>query len=119
MLGASKGLGKAVALALLAEGAAVTTAAPMRDAIEGWKAELPGDQAARLTVHDLDLFESLLPAGVDVLVNNCGGPAPGGVVGTPSDTWSRAFASMAGAVFQLTDRMIGPTLDRQWGRIIT
>jgi 3-oxoacyl-[acyl-carrier protein] reductase len=128
VVGASKGLGKAIAIALLAEGMRVTAAARTRDAIEGWKAERPAPEANRLTVYDLDLAdlgsvdrlaEALLPAGVDVLINNCGGPAPGGVVGMPHDTWSRAFASMAGSVFHLTDRLIGPMLERGWGRIIT
>lgn len=128
VVGASKGLGKAIALALLREGAVVTAAARSRDAIEGWKSDLPGDQAARLTVQELDLADlgsvdrlaaALLPDGVDVLVNNCGGPAPGGVVGTPADTWSRAFAGMANSVFHLTDRVVGPMLERGWGRIIT
>ena len=128
VVGGSKGLGKAVAIALLAEGATVTAAARSRDGIEAWRAGLPGDQAARLDARDLDLAdpasvdrlaEALLPGGVDVLVNNCGGPAPGGVVGTAPDTWAGAFASMAGAVFRLTDRLIGPMLERGWGRVIT
>jgi 3-oxoacyl-[acyl-carrier protein] reductase len=128
VVGASKGLGKAIATALLAEGMVVETAARSRDAIEAWKAGLAPAEAGRLTIHDLDLADlgsvdrladALMPAGVDVLINNCGGPAPGGVVGTGPDLWSRAFASMAGSVFRLTDRLIGPMLERGWGRIIT
>jgi 3-oxoacyl-[acyl-carrier protein] reductase len=128
VVGASKGLGKAIALALLQEGMEVVAAARSRGAIEGWKAGLPPGEAGRVTPRALDLADlasvdhladELLPAGVDVLVNNCGGPAPGGVVGTGYNTWSRAFASMAGSVFHLTDRLIGPMLERGWGRIVT
>lgn len=128
VVGASKGLGKAIATALLAEGMEVTAAARSHDAISRWKAALPGNTGALLKVCELDLavfdsvdrlVDTLLPAGVDVLVNNCGGPPPGGVVGTAYDDWSRAFASMAASVFHLTDRLITPMLDRGWGRVIT
>ena len=129
VVGASKGLGKAIAVALLAEGATITAAARSREAIESWRAALPAEHASRMTVHDLDLAdlasvdrlaETVLAAGgVDVLINNCGGPAPGGVIGTASETWSKAFASMAGSVFHLTDRLIPPMIEKRWGRIVT
>jgi 3-oxoacyl-[acyl-carrier protein] reductase len=129
VVGASKGLGKAIAAALIQEGVAVTAAARSRQAIDAWKATLLAAEAGRLTSADLDLADQrsvdvlaealLANGGVDILVNNSGGPAPGGVVGTTSDTWVGAFASMAAGLFRLTDRLIGPMRERKWGRIVT
>ncbi len=129
VVGASRGLGKAIALALLAEGARVTAAARSRELIEAWRNALPAEAAGRVTVLDLDLADLagvdrvadavLAAGGADILVNNCGGPAPGGVVGTAADTWAKAFASMAGSVFHLTDRLIEPMMERKWGRVVT
>ena len=129
VVGASQGLGKAVAAALLAEGVDVCAAARSRAKIEAWRGALPGEAAARLTVQDLDLAdpagvdrladELLAQGGVDILINNCGGPAPGGVLDVAGETWSKAFASMAASVFHLTDRLVRPMLERGWGRVIT
>ena len=129
VVGASKGLGKAIAMALLAEGATVLATARSRGKIEEWCGALPGETAGRITPFDLDLADVasvdrlvdtvLASGGVDVLVNNCGGPAPGGVIGTPTETWDKAFASMASSVFHLTNRLIEPMIDKGWGRIVT
>lgn len=129
VVGASQGLGRAVALALLAEGVAVAAAARGRAKIEAWRAALPDDVAARVAIHDLDLADParidqladalLAEGGVDILVNNCGGPAPGGVLDTAGETWATAFASMAASVFRLTDRLVRPMMARGWGRVIT
>ncbi|MDX7951125.1 SDR family oxidoreductase [Lichenihabitans sp. Uapishka_5] len=129
VVGASQGLGKAIALALLAEGTTVWLAARSRSKIEAWCAALPADMAARVTIHDLDLADGasvdrladavLAGGGADILVNNCGGPAPGGVLDTAAETWTKAFTSMAASVFHLTDRLVRPMTERGWGRVIT
>ena len=129
VVGASQGLGRASAVALLGEGAHVVGAARSAAKIEAWRGALPADQAARLSVSALDLADPasvdrladalLADGGVDVLINNCGGPAPGGVLDTAEGTWAKAFASMAASVFHLTDRLVRPMLERGWGRVIT
>ena len=129
VVGASKGLGKAIAIALLAEGATVTAAARSTDRIEAWRHELPQEQASRVTAQSLDLADLasvdrlagaiLAAGGVDILINNCGGPAPSGVLGTGTAVWTSAFASMAASVFHLTDRLIPPMIEKGWGRVLT
>ena len=129
VVGASQGLGKAIAATFVAEGAVVAAAARSRGKIEAWRGGLPAPEANLVSIHDLDLAEPgsvdrladamLAEGGVDILVNNCGGPAPGGVVGTGTEIWTKAFASMAASVFHLTDRLIKPMIERKWGRIIT
>lgn len=129
VVGASQGLGRASALALLEEGAHVIGAARSIAKIEAWRGALPDQQAARLGVAPLDLAEAtsveslaeavLAEGGVDILVNNCGGPAPGGVLDTGVDTWAAAFGAMAASLFRLSGRLVRPMMARGWGRIIT
>ncbi|MCW6508310.1 SDR family oxidoreductase [Lichenifustis flavocetrariae] len=129
VVGASQGLGKAIAATFVAEGAVVAAAARSRGKIEVWRGTLTEREASLVSIHDLDLADMasvdrladalLARGGIDILVNNCGGPAPGGVVGTATETWTKAFASMAASVFHLTDRLIKPMIERKWGRIIT
>lgn len=91
---ASKGLGRACAEALVAEGAKVFISSrnPEATAREigaaGWKAadlSRPGepealvDEAARVL------------GGVDVLIANAGGPPPGTFQSTPLEAWEAAF----------------------------
>jgi 3-oxoacyl-[acyl-carrier protein] reductase len=107
----------------------VTAAARNAEAIEAWRGGLAAELAARLTALPLDLADLasvdrvadavLAAGGVDILINNCGGPAPGGVVGTSAEAWTKAFQSMAASVFHLTDRMIRPMIEQRWGRIVT
>ncbi|CAH2603889.1 SDR family oxidoreductase [Rhodovastum atsumiense] len=129
VLGASQGLGEAIAKGFLAEGAPVIAAARSVEKIEAWRAVLPQEQAARCRVIAVDLADPasvaaladtvLAEGGVDVLINNGGGPAPGGVLAQGPQVWASAFAAMAESLFVLTARLIEPMLQRGWGRIIT
>ena len=82
VLGASQGMGLAIAEALAAEGANVSVFARRRDVLER-EAERIGALAVRgdLTnpLHLQQLVETRVKAfgGIDVLVLNGGGPAPG------------------------------------------
>ena len=119
VLGGRTGLGAASAAALAAEGARVIVAS--RQAASGG---LP----AGITGMALDLFDrasvdaladALLPDGVDVLVNNCGGPPPGPTTAIAHEEWLRQFQAMAAHLFLLTNRLLPPMQARGWGRIIT
>jgi 3-oxoacyl-[acyl-carrier protein] reductase len=84
----SKGLGKASALALAREGARVTICARTEADLEAAAEEIHGETRAEVLAVQADLttaegIESVVAAtaerfgGVDVLVNNSGGPALG------------------------------------------
>ena len=119
VLGASGGLGGAVARALAAEGATVLGASrqPLADA--GFTMEwVRLDLADRASIDAL--CDRLLPeGGVDILVNNSGGPPPSEAKDSRYEDWTAQFATMAASLFHLTGRLLPPMLERGWGRIVT
>ena len=126
VLGASRGLGAAVARALALEGALVTAAARSVDTTRLWIAELPADVAARITPVALDIGDRAQIkqvvssiAAVDVLINNGGGPPPGGAADHTPEVWLEQFEAMAANLFYLTQLVLPGMKQRQWGRIIT
>lgn len=119
VLGASGGLGGAVARALAAEGAQVIGAS-RREPADAQHAM----QWMRLDLADRSsidaLCERLLPeGGVDILINNCGGPPPSEAKDSRYEDWTTQFATMAASLFHLTGRLLPPMLEQGWGRIIT
>jgi 3-oxoacyl-[acyl-carrier protein] reductase len=98
----SKGLGKASALALAREGARVTICARTEADLEAAAEEIQGETRAEVLAVQADLttaegIESVVAAtaerfgGVDVLVNNSGGPALGRFADLTDDDWRQAF----------------------------
>ena len=129
VVGASRGLGAAIAQTLAKEGATVFAAARSVDKIEAWIAELPTEVRGRVSALQLDTGDLaqveavadklLAQGGVDVLVNNTGGPPPGVAKEVRRDAWITQFQSMAANLFHLTQRLLPPMQERKWGRIIT
>ena len=129
VVGGGSGLGRAVALALAAEGANVVAAGRRADAVER-TAELiqsagGGAVGVQLDLTDAGTFDPVLTAartrfgGVDILFNSGGGPPPTPAGGQPADLWQRQFESIVLGVIQLTDLVVPGMKDRGWGRIIT
>lgn len=129
VLGASRGLGAAIAQSLASEGAIVFAAARREDAIVEWRARLAEPVAARVEACSLDLSDRaaldafadrlLAEGGVDILVNNGGGPPPGAALSARLDDWQAHFLVMVAHLFHLTGRLLPPMMDRKWGRVIT
>jgi len=110
VLGGSRGLGAAIAAALAAEGVTVMAASRSGD----YPVDL-GDAASVAS-----LFETVKAAGgVDILVNNSGGPKAGQAQGQSTADWMAAFQTMATSLFAITDAMLPQMIESQWGRIIT
>lgn len=128
VLGASKGLGRAIAEGLAREGATVIAAARNVGAIEAWAKEL-GPDGARVTAMALDLsdfasVERLITSvveggGADVLVNNSGGPPPSTAVDARRADWITQFEPMAANIFHLTQMLLPGMIAKKAGRIIT
>src|SRR4051812_28964642 len=121
--GASSGMGLAVAEALAAEGANVAMFARRRDLLER-EAERLGALAVRgdLTVpKDLQrLVDTTVDAfgGIDVLVNNGGGPPPGPAAGVTDDQIEGAVELLLLSVIRLTNLCL-PHLEASGrGRIV-
>lgn len=129
VLGASRGLGAAIAQALVMEGATVYAAARSTERIDEWVATLPADRRGavtpvRLDLADLSSVEALAQriegaGGVDLLVNNSGGPAPSSAEAAPRADWVNQFEAMAANLIHLTQALLPAMKERGWGRIVT
>ncbi|SIO84070.1 SDR family oxidoreductase [Nocardiopsis sp. JB363] len=126
---ASSGLGRAMALALAAEG--VKVAVTGRDS-ERLRATVDACRATGVAAMGIewDLAEhgragevadrvaaDLGP--VDILINNTGGPPPTTALGQDPALWRDMYAAMVLPVIELTDAVVGGMRERGWGRIIT
>ena len=122
VLGASRGLGAATARLLAEEGATVYAAARNTAAVDEWAEGLDVipvslDLADAASVKALG--ERMAAEGIDILVNNSGGPAAGPARGQSTAAWEGAFSSMATSLFAITDALLPGMLERGFGRIIT
>jgi 3-oxoacyl-[acyl-carrier protein] reductase len=125
----SKGLGRASALALAREGARVTicarTAAELDAAASEIRAETGAEVlAVRADLTSADDISRVVAAtaerfgGVDVLVNNSGGPRIGSFADLSDDDWRQAFEAVT-LNFVRFVREVVPYMRRgQWGRIV-
>lgn len=124
VLGASRGLGKAIAQSLAAEGATVFAAARSLDKIEAWAKGIAAVHPVGLDLSDIasvdDLVNKLLAeGGVDIIVNNSGGPPPGTAQAAERGAWITHFEAMAANLFHLSAQLLPPMQSRKWGRIIS
>jgi 3-oxoacyl-[acyl-carrier protein] reductase len=122
--GASKGIGRAIAAELAAEGARVAISSRSRERIEAAAAGIGGHGF----VHDsgeIDAAPALLQSvesalgPVDVLVCNTGGP-PGGAdpLGFPRAQWEDAYRELVLAPMALVERAVPAMRARGWGRVL-
>jgi 3-oxoacyl-[acyl-carrier protein] reductase len=115
--GASRGLGRAVAEALLADGARVVLSARGADRVQRTASELGRDAAGVAADNaDPETAERLIIAAheqfgrLDGAVLSVGGPSAGSVVDTPDEDWRAAFESVFLGGIRLA-RTIGVALD--------
>jgi 3-oxoacyl-[acyl-carrier protein] reductase len=123
VMGASKGLGRAIAAELVAEGARVAIAARSRERIDGTAAEIGAtafvhdsadlDNAPRLVA---DVEERLGP--IDVLVCNTGGPPGGDALGFTRDQWQAAYTTLVLSPMAFVEAVMPGMRERRFGRIV-
>jgi 3-oxoacyl-[acyl-carrier protein] reductase len=125
VLGASGGLGGAIATGLKEAGASV---AIVGRAAERLQAALPDVPPMARIVADLsrpDAADAIAShaiealGGVDILINNTGGPAPSLALGVSAEVWRDQFDTMVLSLIKLTERLTPGMLERKWGRILT
>ncbi len=129
VLGASKGLGAAIAVALANEGVHVMGAARSTDLVAALNERLSPDATGDISAHALDLADpgsiaafieaAIAAGGTDILVNNSGGPPPGEARTTTSTDLSKHFDVMVGPLVAITQAMLPGMTERKWGRIVT
>ena len=125
VVGASKGIGRAIAAELVAEGARVAVASRSRDRIEAAAGQL-GAVGLVYDTADLDAAGPLvaevaerLGAPIDVLVTNSGGP-PGNPdpLAFPRSQWEAAYRSLVLAPMALIEAVLPGMRERGFGRIV-
>ena len=100
--GGSRGLGRATADALVADGARVVVAARSADSLDATVAELGADRATGVVADLADpatpqrLVDGAMDAygRLDGGLVSVGGPPAGSVMETPDEAWSKAFESV-------------------------
>ncbi|WP_394199844.1 SDR family oxidoreductase [Litoreibacter albidus] len=124
VLGASRGLGMAIAKSLASEGVTVFAAARSHDKIVDWAKGMDNVHPVQLDLSKLDEVDSVVDTllkdgGVDIIVNNSGGPPPGTAQAADRGTWLAHFEAMAANLFHLNTRLLPSMKERKWGRIVS
>ena len=129
VLGASKGLGQAIASKLCQEGANVVLCARSADVLQGLTKDL-SRFGTRVEAVPLDLSDATCVAALvgrissreispDILVNNSGGPPPGPVATISSEIWEAQFRAMVSSIFAITHAALPAMVERGFGRVVT
>ena len=129
VLGASRGLGRGIAEALAAEGVRVILcsrdgekcAAVAAEISEKFGVEAHGiacDVADPAAIDAAAVYAQDTFGGVDILLNNTGGPPFGDISKVDIETWRSHFEAMVLSVFRLTGHILPGMRERQWGRIL-
>jgi 3-oxoacyl-[acyl-carrier protein] reductase len=124
VMGASQGLGRAVATELAAESANVAIASRSRENLAAVAAEI-GATPFTHDNNDLDavpafvaaVAESLGP--IEILVTNTGGPPPSpDPLAASPDAWEHAYRTLVLAPLALVRAVLPSMKERGWGRIV-
>ena len=129
VMGASRGIGRAIAAALAAEGARVAIASRSRERLEEAADAIgagPGERPLPFAADAADLERlAALPGEVEsalgpleILVANTGGPPFGGALDHGTEEWERAYRSLVLAPKLLAEAVVPGMRERGWGRIV-
>jgi 3-oxoacyl-[acyl-carrier protein] reductase len=124
VMGASRGIGRAIAASLAREGARVAISSRSRERLEEALAEIPGGASFPADTADLERLAAL-PAEVEqelgpveILVANTGGPPFGGALDHSLEDWEAAYRSLVLAPRVLCEAVVPGMRERGWGRIV-
>jgi 3-oxoacyl-[acyl-carrier protein] reductase len=125
VMGASRGIGRAIAASLAQEGARVAIASRSREKLDQAAAEI-GEAATPFVADASDLDRlALLPGEVaealgpvEILVANTGGPPFGGALDHERDEWEAAYRSLVLGPRVLSGAVVPGMRERGWGRIV-
>ena len=127
--GSSRGLGRAIAEALAAEGTDLALCARTADAVAQTAEHIAATTGVRTIAVAADLSDeadvqrvadaALAAFGrVDILVTNTGGPPAGPFETHSADTWRKAIAQNLESVVNLTRALLPGMKQHGWGRIL-
>jgi 3-oxoacyl-[acyl-carrier protein] reductase len=127
--GASRGLGRAVAEGLAAEGCALAICARGQEGLASAAEEIAQQHGVRVWHEAIDLSQAEAGTGfvrkalqqygqVDVLVNNAGGPPAGGWDDFSQADWQRAVELTLFSAQEMTREALPSMRGNGWGRVI-
>lgn len=130
VLASSRGLGRAIAVALAREGADVLLCGRNAEELSANCATINAEGSGRADFVTADLFEADVVeklvtgvaeklGGIDILVNNSGGPTPGSTEDMTPESLTTYFNSMVLRLITLTNRLLPQMKSQGWGRILT
>jgi NAD(P)-dependent dehydrogenase (short-subunit alcohol dehydrogenase family) len=127
--GASRGIGRSIALALAQAGADVAVTARTQGEIEQLAAEIRamGRQSLAVPCDVTDseqvkhMASTLIDGlgGVDILVNNAGNAGSHKFLNHPDELWHRMLSINLTSVYYVTRAFVPRLIEQRWGRIIT
>ncbi len=125
----SKGIGRAVAESLIAEGCSVTICSRKKEdllnAVDEIKKKFGIEPA--WSVCDLNQLKDIETTvetvnknfgSIDILVNNCGGPEAGTFMQLGEKSWQSAFEQVLLSAVRLCNMVVPDMILKEWGRII-
>jgi 3-oxoacyl-[acyl-carrier protein] reductase len=127
--GASRGLGKAIARGLSAEGARVAVCSRGREQIERAAREIAAETGGELFAHPADVSRHEEAAGfvsaaadrfggVDILVTNAGGPPSTTFIEATDAMWQAGFDLTFGSVVSMVRAAFPFMKAAGWGRVV-
>lgn len=129
VIGASRGLGRAIAEKLAAEGANLVLASRNKVALQELADTLSKEHGVQVQVAAIDMTDAVSVSAFcdqirtefkpDILLNNAGGPPPSLSTGVAQDVWKSATQGLMFSVIQITGAAVEGMRERKWGRILT
>lgn len=130
VLASSQGLGLGIAAQLCREGANVLLSGRVEEKLVAAADKLNGDGPGSAAYAVIDLADEnaaqlLYDAaneklgGVDILVNNTGGPPPGAVDTPDTELWRKQIDMMVVRIIEITNLCVADMKEAGWGRVLT
>lgn len=130
VLSSSRGLGLGIAQALAAEGADIVMSGRDADKLQGEADAITALGAGTAKFIAADLADPASPrhlaesarqilGGIDILVNNTGGPPPGLMSEANVDVVRQQYEVMVLRLMELTGLVLPEMRERGWGRVLT
>lgn len=126
----SKGIGRAAAFALAAEGAHLALCARNRDTLENTAAQIRDARGVEVITEAFDVSDDASVRGfveavnkrfgrIDICVTNAGGPPAKTFAETTMDEWDRAYELNLRSTVSFAHAVLPSMQSQHWGRLIT
>lgn len=129
VLGASQGMGAAIARGLAAEGCDLVIGSRSEEKLAALSAEIKDAYGVDVIYHVVDMSVEDQVAELcekirgewqpDILLNNAGGPPGSAPTGVADDVWRDAIQSLLMSSIRIMEASLEAMKVRQWGRILT